>query len=132
MGGRAILIVEDDARLGGILLRALERRGHTVRLVTSVADAQRALAAGRPDALLLDIDLPDGTGWELLDGFAAAGSVIVMSAGQPARRRLDEFQPMCFLSKPFAIDTLLALVEGDDDVSGAGPTRRPDEEEPHG
>ena len=34
-----------------------------------------------------------------------------MSAGQPSRRRMEQCRPACFLGKPFAIDTLLAIVD---------------------
>jgi DNA-binding NtrC family response regulator len=114
MDGCNVLIVEDDRRLGEILARALERRGHSVRLADSVAAARAALNQERPCVLLLDIDLPDATGWEVLrDGLAVSAPtrVIVMSAGQAARRRMEQFHPFCFLSKPFAIDTLLGLIE---------------------
>jgi DNA-binding NtrC family response regulator len=113
MSSQNILIVEDDAHLRSILARVLERRGHVARVAGTVAEAREALEADRPDVLLLDIDLPDDTGWELLRGDAAdlAAATIVMSAGQPPRRRLEEFRPSCFLNKPFALDTLLDLIE---------------------
>jgi DNA-binding NtrC family response regulator len=119
MAGRGILVVEDDRRLGTVLVRALERHGYAVRLAGSLAEARAALAVTTPDVILLDVDLPDGTGWELLDGTTGsdrASIVIVMSAGQPARRRLAQYQPYCFLSKPFAIDTLLELIEHADSI----------------
>jgi DNA-binding response OmpR family regulator len=112
MAYRSILIVEDDARLRSILARALERTGHSVQPVGTLAEARAALAAAAPDVLLLDIDLPDGSGWELLDDPERGGSaVVVMSAGQPSRRRLEQWRPSCFLGKPFAIDTLLAVID---------------------
>jgi two-component system nitrogen regulation response regulator GlnG len=123
MDGCDVLIVEDDRRLSEILARALERRGHPVRLAGSVAAARAALNQARPSVLLLDIDLPDGTGWELLregDAVSAPTRVIVMSAGQPARRRMEQFHPFCFLSKPFAIDTLLGLIEQAEVESATG------------
>jgi two-component system nitrogen regulation response regulator GlnG len=113
MANRSILIVEDDAHLRTILARALERGGHSVRATGTLAQARAALAATTPEVLLLDIDLPDGAGWELLDDQAppGAGAVVVMSAGQPSRRRMQQYQSACFLGKPFAIDTLLEVVE---------------------
>lgn len=110
---RTVLIVEDDLWLGGILVRSLERLGLRADLAATLAEARNALAGMTPDILLLDVDLPDGAGWELLRERQApvAGAVIVMSAGQPARRRLAEFQPYCFLGKPFALDALLTIID---------------------
>jgi DNA-binding response OmpR family regulator len=114
MAGQRVLIVEDDSRLGEILSRALTRRGHAVRLVGLVAEGREAMGQWPPDVLLLDIDLPDGAGWELLRDSETATEravVVVMSAGQPARRRIEQFRPFCVLTKPFAIDTLLGVIE---------------------
>jgi DNA-binding response OmpR family regulator len=135
---RTVLIVEDDDHLGSILLRSIGRLGHAVQLAPTLAEARRALAAMTPEVLLLDVDLPDGTGWELLrEQPAAASAIIVMSAGQPARRRLAEFPAASFLNKPFAMDTLLDLIERggasatdagaeDSGVPLAGPVRMED------
>lgn len=115
MPTRTVLIVEDDERLGHVIQRSLEHAGHAVRLVTTVAATRLALAETRPEVLLLDVDLPDGTGWEVLrERPDAAGVVVVMSAGQPARRRLEEFRSAWFLGKPFAIDALLDLIDRGD------------------
>jgi DNA-binding NtrC family response regulator len=113
MANRNIRIIEDDAHLRTILARALERGGHSVRLAGTLAEARSALAVAAPEVLLLDVDLPDGAGWELLDepGPACDGAVVVMSAGQPSRRRMQQCQPTCFLGKPFAIETLLEIVD---------------------
>jgi DNA-binding NtrC family response regulator len=123
MANRSILIVEDDARLQTVLARALERGGHSVRAAGTLAEARAALAAAAPEILLLDVDLPDGSGWELLEdsGPAAYGAVVVMSAGQPSRRRMQQVQPDCFLSKPFAIDTLLEVIDRAGAPEAAGP-----------
>src|SRR4029077_5915304 len=63
---RHVLLVEDDASLCQVIGRNLARRGLEVRTVPSVNDALRAVAQMRPDLLLLDINLPDRSGWELL------------------------------------------------------------------
>jgi DNA-binding response OmpR family regulator len=120
MAARTVLIVEDDDRLGHVVQRSLERAGHSVRLVATGAAARVALAEARPEVLLLDVDLPDGTGWEVLrERPDAAGVIVVMSAGQPARRRLEEFRSACFLGKPFAIDALLDLIARGDAMDAA-------------
>jgi DNA-binding response OmpR family regulator len=66
--------------------------------------------------LVLDVNLPDGTGWGVLRQLAAQGiscaslPTIMLSAGQPAPTRMAEFQPWAFLPKPFPVDALKRLV----------------------
>jgi DNA-binding response OmpR family regulator len=61
-----ILILEDhrDTRLA--LTRFLERRGHTVIETELLSDATEKLSAGEVDGVISDINLPDGSGLDLL------------------------------------------------------------------
>lgn len=114
--------------------RPLERRGVEVTEAGTVAEALAVSAADRPDLIVLDIGLPDGSGWDVLRELQASRSLpptVVTSAGQAARERLLEFGITAFLPKPFAIDDLVQLVTTD---AGAvisrhwppsSPTRRP-------
>jgi DNA-binding response OmpR family regulator len=124
LGGdyRHILLVEDDASLSDVIGRNLARRGLDVRMATTVSDALRAVAKIRPDLLLLDINLPDRSGWELLRALHGQGieiPTIVISATRCTPERLIEFKPLAFLPKPFPLDALLRLV-----VGGATQTSR--------
>jgi DNA-binding response OmpR family regulator len=113
---RHILVVEDDASLNDVIGRNLVRRGLEVRTETTVSDALHAVAKMRPDLLLLDINLPDRSGWELLRALHGQGvdiPTIVISAARCAPERLAEFHPLAFLPKPFPLDALLRLVLGD-------------------
>ena len=120
----SVLIVEDDDQLRRILTINFARRGYTVAEADSVETALEALKAfAHPfDVIVLDIYLPDRTGWdvlramrrpELADGphAARAPRVIVTTAVRPAQCRLDEFHPDAVLLKPFPIDALVRLVE---------------------
>jgi hypothetical protein len=60
-----MLVVDDDADVRGLLVRALERDGHTVRAVGTVAEARAELNHGGTDVMVLDLALPDGTGLDL-------------------------------------------------------------------
>lgn len=110
-----VLLVEDDARLRHILARNLERRGYSVAEADTVAGARASCVAARPAVLILDITLPDGSGWDVLRSLAARDGpwlrVVAISAAPPPRRRLTEFSPLTFLQKPFALATLLQAVE---------------------
>jgi DNA-binding response OmpR family regulator len=108
-----VLLVEDEEPLRRILARNLARRGYQVTEAGSAAEAIALLRAGEPfEALLLDVNLPDQTGWDVLralDGVEIP-PVIVLTAVRPVRQRLDEFHPAAVLLKPFPVDALVRLV----------------------
>jgi len=111
-----LLIVEDDESLRRILARQLAAKGYDVREAASAEAAADALEAGtRPGLVLLDINLPGDTGWDLLRGsaFAAAGSppVVVTTATAIRPQRLAEFGVAGYLPKPFPVETLVETVE---------------------
>jgi DNA-binding response OmpR family regulator len=111
-----VLIVEDDEGLRPILVRHLEARGFRVAEAASAEEAVARLRAGLVPALvLLDLNLPGETGWDLLrgDSLAGAGSppVVVTTAITVNPRRLREFGVAGYLPKPFAMETLVATVE---------------------
>jgi DNA-binding response OmpR family regulator len=111
-----ILLIEDEERLRNGLATILERSNYTVYTAATAEEGVQAALAERPDVLVLDVNLPDDTGWTVLRQLAAKGvtcqtlPTIVFSAGQPAQRRIEEFKPMAFLPKPFPIDALKRLI----------------------
>jgi two-component system, OmpR family, KDP operon response regulator KdpE len=75
-----LLVVEDDERIRGALIRALRERGHAVSsAATALAGLQQAVES-RPDLVLLDLGLPDLDGAELLRMLRAVSSVPVIVA----------------------------------------------------
>jgi len=111
-----VLLVEDDDGLRSILVRHLRRSGYRVAEAASAEEAELALAGGlRPALVLLDVNLPGETGWDLLRGpaLAAAGSppVVVASATTINPRRLTEFGVAGYLPKPFPLETLIATLD---------------------
>lgn len=110
---RSVLLVEDETPLRTIIGRNLEQHGYRLTAVASVRDAIAQMAATLPDVIILDINLPDGTGWEILRWLRAVDThpaVIVYSAVPPSRKRVAEFHPDAVLMKPFPMDCLLDLV----------------------
>ena len=110
---RRVLIVEDESALRQVIARNLVSRGLTVREADCAEAAVSAVAAECPDLLLLDINLPDRTGWEVLRELSQRKTevpTIVMSAVRVRPARLAEFHPIAYLPKPFPLESLLRLV----------------------
>lgn len=61
-----ILIVDDDAQIRRTLDKVLRSWGYDCSEAGSVAEAEQAIAEENPGVILLDIDLPDGSGLDLL------------------------------------------------------------------
>ncbi len=61
----SFLICEDDELVGKVFLRALAKHGHT-ELVTTIESARNALEAHPFTAVVVDVNLPDGSGLDLI------------------------------------------------------------------
>ena len=108
-----VLLVEDEPALRRVIARNLTSRGLDVQEAATAGEAIAAASTDAPDLLLLDINLPDQTGWDVLRELKLRGRevpTIVVSAVRVSQRRLDEFHPVAYLPKPFPIDALLRLV----------------------
>lgn len=115
-GNRRVLIVEDDESLRQIVSRHLRANGYEVDEASSAEGAARSMKQGlRPGAVILDLNLPGDTGWDLLRGpsLHEAGSppVIITSATTVSPKRLAEFGCAGYLPKPYPLDTLVATLE---------------------
>lgn len=62
-----VLLVEDHDLVASAMTILLESGGHEVRCAPTVAEGFDAVAAWRPDMMILDLTLPDGHGLDLLD-----------------------------------------------------------------
>ncbi len=123
MPGARILLVEDDEVLCELILRNLQARGHDVRAAENAHAALAHLRTTPFDLIILDICLPDETGWEVLrtaqkeerlaplqmNGHAGQLPVVVLSAVRVSPRRLQEFHPLAYLPKPFPMEAILRL-----------------------
>jgi DNA-binding response OmpR family regulator len=110
---KLVLLVEDEATLRGIIARNLVARGHRVVEADSAREALARLTEDEPDLMLLDINLPDRSGWDVLREMRRQGKnvpVVIVSAVHVSQERLDEFRPLAFLPKPFALEALLSIV----------------------
>lgn len=98
---RALIV--DDARLARQELATLLGAIADVELVgeaDDVASAKAAVAALRPDVLFLDIQLPSGTGFDVLDALDAAPCVVFTTAYDQYAVRAFEANALDYLVKP--------------------------------
>ena len=110
-----VLLVEDEVHVRLALARSLEIWGHDVVEADTVALARAALLVLDIDLMVLDVNLPDATGWDILRGLRGerlrSPPAIVISAIPPSLARIHEFEPHGVLHKPFPIDSLRRLVD---------------------
>jgi DNA-binding response OmpR family regulator len=106
-----VLIVEDEVALADVLARNLRARAFEVETAESAEAAILSMAEEWPDGLVLDINLPDDTGWEVLRRLGRESlerlHVVVISAAPISQKRLAEFQPAHSFVKPFPIEALV-------------------------
>lgn len=111
-----VLLLEDERDLAFLLERNLQQLGCQVESCASLAAARAALAAGPPrDLLLLDVNLPDGSGFDLLAGLRRDGTwtpAVFLTARAEEADRLAGFAVGGddYVVKPFSMAELLARV----------------------
>jgi DNA-binding response OmpR family regulator len=110
-----ILIVEDQVRLADFLMKSLSGRAYTVKCALNCAQARDALCESSYDAIVLDIGLPDGDGFELLRQWRSGGfnePVLILSARDTVQDRIKglDLGADDYLPKPFSLEELLARV----------------------
>ena len=106
-----MLVVEDDSALVDILKLSLEGLGHRVRTAGTLEKALTESRRQRPDILLLDVNLPDGSALDWLPSLKAQWnppSVILMTAVPELRPAVAAMRMGAedYLPKPFTLEEL--------------------------
>ncbi len=122
---KRLLLVEDDRSLGATLHERLLREKYEVAWVETKQRALKKLSEGLWDLVILDIGLPDGSGFELARHIKGGSSlpVMFMTALSSAEHRLEGFEIGAeeFIPKPFHLQELLLRVKH---VLESHPVRR--------
>jgi CheY-like chemotaxis protein len=112
-----VMVVDDDPDILDMTRLVLEGGGYRVLPAGSGAEALRAIEQSRPDLILLDINMPDMDGWQVLrvlkvDERTTAIPVAMFSIKMEVRDRLHGLQEGAFdyITKPFSTDDLLQRV----------------------
>src|SRR5437588_9678126 len=112
---KSILLVEDDRSLGATLRDRLAREGYDVSLAETKQSALKKFSEGFWDLVILDVSLPDGSGFEIARGIKSLSSVPIMfmTALGTAENRLEGFEIGAeeFIPKPFHLRELLLRVQ---------------------
>jgi DNA-binding response OmpR family regulator len=108
-----VLVVEDDAHLRGVLRRGLGEEGFEVAAVGRGGEAIEAVASAVPDALVVDIGLPDADGRDVCQALRAEGidaPVLFLTARDAVTDRLAGFSAGGddYIVKPFELAELVA------------------------
>lgn len=105
---KKVLILEDTVELAEVMEAALMKMGLETKHETHAAKALELLKTFKPNVVLLDIGLPDMSGWKFLDAFKETYKderpqfIVITAYGDPANRLMGKLQEVAsYLIKPF-------------------------------
>lgn len=110
-----VLLIEDDHVLGAAIRDHVNSSGHSADWMQRIDDARLALATVPYELVLLDLNLPDGRGLDLLRELRAAGNtvpVIITTAQDQIAIRIEGLNSGAddYLVKPFDLSELSARI----------------------
>ncbi|MGR9105768.1 MAG: sigma-54-dependent transcriptional regulator [Gammaproteobacteria bacterium] len=79
-----VLIVDDDRNFTSALAEYIQRRGFSVRSAKSIEAARAALSESLPNAVLIDLVLPDGSGLEIVDELEQTATNVILVTAHPS------------------------------------------------
>jgi two-component system OmpR family response regulator len=123
--GPRVLVVEDEPYIGDVLVAGLTRAGFDTRTTTTGKDALAEVDAWQPDLLLLDVMLPDMTGYDVCRSLVGSGhnaGVIFLTARDDVADRIRGFGVGAddYVAKPFSLEEVVARVRAVLNRRGSG------------
>src|SRR5829696_4782441 len=114
LGRRTVLLVEDEEAITAPLREALEREGFETRVARTAGDALAAAREEEPDVVLLDVMLPDGSGFDVcreLRRDSKVPIIMVTARGDEADRIVGlELGADDYVTKPFSAREVAARI----------------------
>ncbi len=124
----SILVIDDDITFNSVLVRALARRGHTVRGVTDPTEALAVARESRPLAVVLDLNLAGVSGLSLIGPLLAIEPdcrIVVLTGYASIATAVDAIKlgAVQYLAKPVEVEVILAALDDSrDGATGEGPS----------
>jgi signal transduction histidine kinase/DNA-binding response OmpR family regulator len=117
--GQRVLVVDDDPAIRAICVDVLGTHGYDVEEAGTCAEARRLVREWRPQLLLVDVQLPDGDGFSLLQGLQSErgaepfAAVFLTARGEVSdKTRGLRLGADDYLTKPFDAQELVARIDG--------------------
>ncbi|MGB5278990.1 MAG: sigma-54 dependent transcriptional regulator [Gammaproteobacteria bacterium] len=110
---KSILLIEDDKIVSRLIAEHIERMGCNVHATYTWEEAARYLEQHEPELVLMDVQLPDANGMDLLPQLAAAQTVIVITAYGSVKNAVKAMQAGIedYLTKPISLDELEIILK---------------------
>jgi PAS domain S-box-containing protein len=111
-GVKRILLVEDDASVASGLEALLTSEGYETEWVGAAGEAREAARRIRPQVAIIDVNLPDGNGLDLVPLLRAEheGLPIILSTGHVEMNVSDKSERILSLMKPYELGDLLRAI----------------------
>ena len=116
---KKILVIEDDADIRMLLKVRLGNEGYDTAFAWDAVTALTIVRKEEPDLIILDIGLPGGDGWVVMERLQTLAPfamipIIVVSAQptEPNAERATAAGAHSFIEKPFEMETVLVAVRG--------------------
>ena len=125
---KRVLVVDDDLDLVELVAMLLTQGGHYVAVARDAVEAFAVALDFRPEVAVLDIGLPDTSGYELAQRFRESKELegcrliaLTASADESDRRKSEAAGFYAHLTKPFDDVALLAAIDGPSDGASCAP-----------
>jgi len=115
MSTSSLLLLEDDSSLGATLRERLESQGYRATWARTISEAQKYIAKHTYDLLILDVGLPDGSGFDFARRarLTSSSPFIFLTAMDSAEHRLSGYELGAeeYIPKPFHLKELLLRIK---------------------
>lgn len=116
MSNQTITIVEDDVVMAEVISLYLQKEGYSVTVFNSAEKAWLHITNNLPNLLLLDVNLPGETGFQLAEKYrsiSSDGIIIFLTGNAEVKEKLTGFKigGDDYITKPFVPEELMARVK---------------------
>lgn len=110
--GKSVLIIDDSIELLKLNKRVLRQQGYQILTAGTLKESRAILSQSKPDAIVLDIDLPDGNGIDFCRELQGSVPVVFLTArcDEKIAREGMHAGGCAFLTKPYQLEELQEAV----------------------